>query len=506
MLTVVSDAAADPPSAPAPGPVPAPIVVPERATAEQIFAALIERVATLSESPGCYLYKDASGRVIYVGKAKNLRRRVASYFQRRENHPTRTLRLVQEVVDIEILPTDSEVEALLLENSLIKELQPRYNVRLKDDKSYPLLAITREEFPRVFVTREADLPETDYVGPFVSVVELNRAYHFLQRVFRFRVCDLDIHEGDPVRRSFSPCLNFHIKRCSAPCTLRVDAPRYQEDIANLRAFVGGKGKKPVMAALSARMVAAAKELRFEEAARLRDQLHSLERLKERGRLRDYDEPTAPTVDLHAGMERLRDALGLAAPPQVIEGFDIAHLQGQFVVAALVQFKSGVPNKDAYRRFRVRGAAGDNNPGNDDFAAMREVVGRRYRRLLDEGQRLPDLVLIDGGQGQVRMAMEALAAAGVTLPCVVGLAKREESLIRADLSELRLSRRDPGLKLLQYVRDEAHRFCRRYYHLLQHKALHEGREAAPTKRLRRGSHAVRNASTPPSDEPPAPASA
>jgi excinuclease ABC subunit C len=469
----------------------------------KIFEQLVERVSVMTESPGCYLFKDATGRVIYVGKAKHLRRRVASYFQRAQGHPMRTLRLVQEVVDLEVIPTDSEVEALLLENSLIKDLQPRYNVRLKDDKNYPLLAITREEFPRVFVTRERDLPETDYIGPFVSVIELNRAYHFLQRVFRFRVCDLDIHESDPIRRSFSPCLNYHIKRCSAPCTWRVDAERYSEDIRNLRAFVGGKGKQPVMAALSGRMVLAAKELRFEEAARLRDQLQALERLKQRGRLRDYDEPTAPTVDLHAGMESLRDKLGLAAPPQVIEGFDIAHLQGQFVVASLVQFKSGVPNKDAYRRFRVHGEDGSNNPGNDDFAAMREVVGRRYRRLVDERQGVPDLVLIDGGLGQVRMAAEALRELHVELPCLVGLAKREEWLIRPDGTEVILSRRDPGLKLLQYVRDEAHRFCRRYFHLLQRKALREGSEEKPTKRLRRRSHSVRNGSVAPPEPPPTP---
>jgi excinuclease ABC subunit C len=460
-------------------------VAPETADDNPIEQALVEKIAAIPEVPGCYLYKDAGGRVIYVGKAKSLRKRVASYFQRALGHPARTLRLVQEVVDIEVLPTDSEVEALLLENSLIKELQPRWNVKLKDDKSYPLLAITREEFPRVFITRERDLPDTDYVGPFVSMIELNRAYHFLQRVFRFRVCDLDIHEGDPVRRSFRPCLNFHIKRCSAPCTTRVSQADYAEDVRALRAFIGGRGKQPVIEGLTTRMKAAAGELRFEDAARLRDQLQAIDRLKRRGRLRDYDEATAPTVDLHSGMERLREALGLAGVPRVIEGFDIAHLQGSHVVASLVQFVSGCPHKDGYRRFRVRGPEGDNNPGNDDFAAMREVVGRRYRRLVDEGAALPDLVLIDGGLGQVRMAAEVCAELGITLPCLVGLAKREETLVRPDGSEVRLSRRDQGLKLLQYVRDEAHRFCRRYFHLLQRKALREGEIAGKPLRKRSG---------------------
>lgn len=432
--------------------------------------ALTAKVAALPDGPGCYLYKDAGNRVIYVGKAKNLRRRVSSYFQR-DGHPARTTRLVMEICDLEAVSTDSEVEALLLESSLIKELQPRFNVLLKDGKDYPLLAITHEEFPRVFTTRDRGLEGVDYIGPFISSRDLNRAYHFLMRVFRFRVCDLDIHEsasGDAVRRHFKPCLNWHIKRCSAPCTLRISRAAYTADIGALRAFLAGRGKGPVVADLKTRMQQASTELRYEDAARLRDQLMALDRLKERGRLRDYAEPAAPVLDIHSGLAALQRHLGLATPPTVIEGFDIAHLQGQHVVASLVRFVSGVPDKDGYRRFQVKG---DNGVvGNDDFAAMREVVGRRYRRLRDEGKAFPDVVLIDGGHGQVAKALEALAAEGVTVPAIVGLAKRDEILVLAAGGELRLSRRDPGLKLLQYVRDEAHRFCRRYFHLLQRDAL------------------------------------
>jgi excinuclease ABC subunit C len=431
-------------------------------------AALAATISDLPTGPGCYLFKDAAGHEIYVGKAKNLRRRVASYFQERDGHPARTLRLVQEAVDVAVIPTDSEVEALLLENVLIKDLQPRFNVKLKDDKSYPLLAITREEFPRVYCTRERQESGVDYLGPFGSAKELYRAYHFLMRVFRFRVCDLDLHEGDPKRRGFAPCLNYHIKRCSAPCTTRVTRAEYAEDIRALRAFLSGRAKGEVLSSLRARMKQAAGELRYEDAARCRDQIHALERLKERGRLKDYDEPDAPVIDLGSGLTGLQRHLGLPHPVKVIEGFDIAHLHGDFVVASLVQFVAGVPNKDGYRRFKVRGA--DGRARNDDFAAMREVVGRRYRRLRDEGAPLPDVVLIDGGHGQVGAALQALRAEQVDLPCLIGLAKREETIIRADGGELRLPRRDAGLKLLQYVRDEAHRFCRRYFHLLQRQAL------------------------------------
>ncbi len=438
-----------------------------------MVAGLAEKIAALPVGAGCYIYKDAAGLEIYVGKAKNLRRRVASYFQERDGHVPRTVRLVQEVADLQVIETDSEVEALLLENVLIKDLQPRFNVKLKDDKTYPLLAITREEFPRVYCTRERSAEGVDYLGPFGSAKELYRAYHFLMRVFRFRVCDLDLHEEDPRRRSFSPCLNYHIKRCSAPCTTKVTRGEYGEDIRALRAFLGGRAKGDIVSSLRSRMKLASGELRFEDAARCRDQIHALDRLKERGRLKDYDEPEAPVIDVGSGLLRLQQELGLAGPVKVIEGFDIAHLQGDFVVASLVQFVGGVPNKDGYRRFKVRGT--DGIARNDDFAAMQEIVGRRYRRLRDEGAPLPDVVLIDGGHGQVASAMQALSEAGVVVPCLIGLAKREETIIRADGGELRLSRRDPALKLLQYVRDEAHRFCRRYFHLLQRQALdHDGK--------------------------------
>lgn len=464
-------------SPPLPGPAADPPARGRRALADcAIPAALADKVRALPDGPGCYLFKDPTGRVIYVGKAKSLRKRVCQYFQSgRGGHTVFTSRIALEASDLESIDTDSEVEALLLENQLIKELQPRLNVRLKDDKNFPLVAITREEFPRVFVTRERDLAGVDYYGPFLSATDLYRAYNFLMRVFRFRVCDLDLHEADPKRPAFRPCLNWHIKRCSAPCTPRISAGEYGDDIRALRAFLTGRGKAGVIAELQRRMRAHAAALRFEDAAHCRDQLKALDRLKERGRLKDYDEAHAPAIDLAAGLTRLQEALGLATAPKVIEGFDLAHLQGRHVVAALVQFVGGVPNKDGYRRFKVRGELDDGDPGNDDFAGMREVVGRRYRRLRDEGAALPDLVLIDGGHGQLGMAVAACRELGVEPPCMIGLAKQEELVVRPDGSEVRLSKRDPGLRLLMYVRDEAHRFCRRYFHLLQRKALTAGEE-------------------------------
>ena len=248
---------------------------------------LLAKIPSVPDDPGCYLWKDAEGRVIYVGKAKHLRRRVASYVQRLDEHQPRTRRMLADAVDLEWLVAGSEIEALLTESMLIKELQPRYNVLLKDGKDYPLLAITREEFPRVFLTRDRNLAGADLLGPFPSAGDLQRATHFLQRAFRFRTCDLDLREDDPARRSFAPCLNWHIKRCSAPCTTRIGAAEYGEDIRALRAFVSGRGRGDLLDGLRARMRAAAGDLRFEDAARVRDQIQAIERLSERGRLADW---------------------------------------------------------------------------------------------------------------------------------------------------------------------------------------------------------------------------
>jgi excinuclease ABC subunit C len=439
-----------------------------------VAADLRDQIAALPVGPGCYIFSDAAGVDIYVGKAKNLKRRVASYFQRRSGQPPRTARLVDEISELRIMETGSEVEALLLENVLIKDLQPRFNVNLKDGKEYPLLAISREPFPRVFITRDRDEPGVDLIGPFGSKSELQRAYHFLMKVFQFRCCTLDIQPDDPRRAYFRPCLNYHIKRCSAPCTTHIDQPTYGADIKALRAFLGGRGRVEIRKGLEARMAAAAGELRYEDAARFRDQLRALAGLGERGRLKDYDAPAAPVLDGDRALSAIAAALDLPAPPRVIEGFDVAHLHGEDVVAALISFVDGVPNKDGYRRYKVKPAAGAAEAGNDDFAAMHQVVGRRYRRLRDEERRMPDLILIDGGAGQVAAAARALDELQLAVrPPLVGLAKKEELLVGEDGRVVRLGRRNPGLKLLMYLRDEAHRFSRSYHHLLRGKRMQRG---------------------------------
>lgn len=432
--------------------------------------SLLAAVKTFPEGPGCYIWKDASGEEIYVGKAKNIRKRVRSYFSRMQRHVPRIQQLLNEADHIDYIELGSEVEALLLENQLIKDLQPRYNVRLKDDKDYPLLVITREEFPRVFITRDRDLKKVDYYGPFASINELYRAYHFLMRVFQFRNCDLDIRSDDKRRASFRPCLNYHIKLCSAPCTTHINAADYAADMKALRSFLSGRATAQVRGLLKDKMGEAAAAMRYEDAARYRDQLKALERLRERGRLSDWSGSGMPEMDRGRALERLQQVLELEQPLRVIEGFDLAHLQGQYVVASMVQFIDGVPNRDGYRRYKIRSNVADDEAGNNDVAGMAEVVGRRYRRLRDEEQPLPDVVLIDGGHAQLHAAHAALADLGIQGPVMIGLAKKEERVVFVDGRELALGRRHPGLKLLMHVRDEAHRFCRRYYHLLQRKGL------------------------------------
>lgn len=432
-------------------------------------------LAEVPERPGCYLFKDAQGTEIYVGKAKILRRRVASYFHGRP-HNSRTQALIDEIHEIEILALDSEVEALLLENRLIKDLQPRYNVVLKDGKDFPLLAITKEDFPRVLITRDQTLANAELLGPFIDSQGLREAWNFLQKTFRFRVCSKEIVSGDPRLQRARPCLNWHLKLCSGPCAAKITKTEYAQDMRHLRDLVLGRDRKTVIADLTKHMQEASAALEFELAARHRDRIKALQGLDQRGRLSDFRVPPAPVLDQAKALETLQKLLLLSNLPRRIEGFDIAHLMGRNVVASMVQFVDGVPNKTAYRRYRIQ-AMIDNPHGGDDFTSMAEVVTRRLRRLHDEKHAAPDLLMIDGGLGQVHAVQAALKEAGLAAPNMVGLAKRDEQLVLSDGTVLSPTRRNPGLKLLMYVRDEAHRFSRRYYHLLERKGLYQTAESS-----------------------------
>ena len=424
-----------------------------------------EKVRSFPHAPGVYLMKDAAGRVIYVGKAKDLRNRAGSYFLKAAAEDPRTARLVQEIRDVDYLEAESEVDALLVEARLIKDIQPRFNQDLKDDKTFPYLEIyTREDFPRVAFTREPKDRGTRLYGPFASASGLRGAIQVLQKIFKFRTCSLDVQEDDERWRWFRPCLLASINQCSAPCNLRISKEEYRKDIRRLQKFLEGN-KRSLLAEMHREMEAAAAELRYEEAARLRDEIGLLETLDQRGELDTHVQPEVFHVDPKRGLAGLQKVLRLAEKPRTIEGVDIAHLAGSETVASLVQFIDGLPFKPGYKRYRIRSVEGV-----DDVASIREVVARRFKRLTDEGEVFPDLLLIDGGKGQLNAALAAFSSLEIDPPMVLSLAKREEEIFAMHLdAPLRLSRHSYALRLLQYVRDEAHRFAQHYHHILRRRS-------------------------------------
>jgi excinuclease ABC subunit C len=436
----------------------------DAAAAARDRSVAAERVRSFPQTPGVYLMKDAAGRVIYVGKAKNLRARAGSYFLKAAAEDRRTADLVREIRDIDYLEADSEVDALLLESRLVKDVQPRFNSDLKDDKTFPYLQITtHEDFPRVEFTRTPRQKGVKLYGPFTSAGSLRGAIVVLQRIFKFRTCTLDIHADDEQWRWFRPCLLASIDQCTAPCNLRISKEEYRKDINRLKTFLDG-GKKQLLAEMHKEMLEASKTLEFERAARLRDEIRLLETLDQRGDLEEHVQPEVFLVDPKKGLAGLEKVLGLAKPPRVIEGVDIAHLAGNETVASLVQFIDGLPFKPGYKRYRIKTV-----DGIDDFKSIHEVVSRRFARLTREGESPPDILLIDGGKGQLAAALDALDSLGVEAPCVISLAKREEEVFMPGRSEpLRLSRDSYSLRLLEYVRDEAHRFAQHYHHLLRGK--------------------------------------
>jgi excinuclease ABC subunit C len=462
---------------------------------------LLEKAKGLPKAPGVYLMKDDKGRVVYIGKSASLRDRVCSYFQPSTKLDFKKAPMLDYVVDFEVLQTESEVEALLAENRLIKDIQPRFNARLLDDKTYPYLMVTTdEEFPGVYVTR---IPRTEGVklyGPFTSVYQLKEAVTMLQKAFKFRTCHLEISESDESRRFFRPCLLYAINQCTAPCAAKIPRDAYNDDIRRLVRFLEGD-HKTVIAELEKEMLEASKEMRFERAAKLRDELKALRGLNNRARKgeQEYWQPESFVSNPREGVQALQEVLCLAEPPRILEGIDIAHLQGGEMVGSKVCFIDGVPFKDAYRRYKIK-----HGQGNNDYMSIQEVVSRRYREAGQNNELYPDVILIDGGLGQLHAAMDVFKTMDVKPPMVISIAKKEELVyVQAKSEPLKLKRNNPALKMLQYVRDEAHRFAQHYHHILRRKAQLEedvksGRRP-PRKRKKPGVQATHI--TPPNPEEP-----
>jgi excinuclease ABC subunit C len=525
---------------------------------------LQRKLDTLPDSPGVYLWKDVDGRVLYVGKAKRLRSRVRSYFSADHAESLKHQFLVRLIADLETIVVPSEAQSLLLENNLIKEYQPRFNIRLKDDKSYPSIAVTlAEPFPRVLVTRKRDITGARYFGPYTDVALLRRTVAIVRRLYTVRSCADDI----PRERRERPCLDYHIGRCKAPCVGWQEQAGYRAMIDEVLDFLEGR-TLDVRARVRAAMAAASEREDFERAAELRDAIRWLEQLESPagvevvgtgdadavGYARDGDDAVGAILRVREGrvvarehcfLENLNDAgddevleaflvrayvpspnrvrrlilpfppaeaeslqqllpdsewavpergtarrwldladqnarhlmeslkiealeteqraedpvyalgrdLGMNVVPRSLICIDISTSQGRDTVGSLVWFEAGRPKKSEYRKFKIKGVAQQ-----DDFAAIHEVVTRFLARRRDEQKPLPDLMVIDGGKGQLGAALGARDGLGLSQLPVISLAKREEEVfLPGKMESLRLSRRSPGLKLLQRARDEAHRF-------------------------------------------------
>jgi excinuclease ABC subunit C len=526
--------------------------------------ALQRKLDTLPDGPGVYIWRDAAGEVLYVGKAKRLRSRVRSYFATDFDSSPRNQVLQRLIADVETIVVPSEAQSLLLENNLIKEYRPRFNVRLKDDKSYPSIAVTlADPFPRVLVTRRRDIPGARYFGPYTDVAQLRRTLAIIRRLYTVRSCQDDL----PRERRERPCLDYYIGRCKAPCVGWQDLADYREMVNDVLQFLEGR-TQDVRIKVREAMQQASDQENYERARELRDALRWLERLEEPaavevmgtgdadvvGYARDGDDAVGVLLRVREGRvvgrehrflegleeeedaavlsaflvryyipiegrvkrlvipfppqdwEALREVLpatdwiipqrgtayrwkdladnnarhlleslriesfeteeraedpvyalgrdlGLSAVPRSLVCVDISHNQGKDTVGSLVWFEAGRPRKSEYRKFKIQGLGQQ-----DDFAAIQEVITRYLTRRVDEQLLMPDLIVIDGGKGQLNAAMEAAAKLGAGNIPIISLAKREEEVFLPGRSEsLRLSRRSPSLRLLQRARDEAHRF-------------------------------------------------
>ena len=539
---------------------------------------LLNKVATLPHHPGVYQFFDQKGKIIYVGKAKDLKKRVSSYFQK-EHSDGKTRTLVKQITDLQFTVVDTEIDALLLENNLIKSYRPRYNVLLKDDKTYPWIVIKNEAFPRVFPTRRKFNDGSIYYGPYPNVKGMHALLQLIRELFQIRTCALDLRAQKLEQTKYKVCLEYHIGKCAGPCQQLQTAAQYEETLKVIRLLLEGKNFSLIQT-LKKEMQQFATEHAFEEAQRCKELISALEQFRTKSMVvtdhsQDFDvcyiekneqlswvsflviregsivhtyatriddpldEPIevlyqniipqlrahfsskakevivgiSKSIDLydakivfpkigekkqllemaqnnvkHAQLQarkqamnavttvqnssmqavlELQSALGLSSPPLHIECFDNSNLQGTNAVSACVVFKEGVPSKADYRHFNVKTVEGP-----DDFKTMKEVVGRRYKRLKEEGQKLPDLVIIDGGKGQLGAALEAIEEIGLQNELkLVGLAKRLEEIYKPGFSKsLILSRRSLALKLVQQLRDEAHRFGLSHHRNKRSKAV------------------------------------
>ncbi|MBI4970905.1 MAG: excinuclease ABC subunit C [Candidatus Omnitrophica bacterium] len=413
-----------------------------------------QKVQSLPETPGVYLMKDEHGEIIYIGKAAALRKRVTSYFVH-DDHAPKISMLMKRVCDVDYIETPTEVEALLLEAQLINKHKPRYNTRQKDDKSYPLVKITREPFPKLVLTRQKTDTKARYYGPFTDSRMLHEALRLIHTIFPIRKCQT---------LPKTACLYYHIGQCIAPCIFLDKKEEYAKLINEVSDFLGG-GKKSLIDYLSEKMEEASRELRFEEAQIYKEQIQALAQLRKK---RFYQARPEKSVSLSATSE-LRRVLKLKKYPERVVCFDVSNIMGTEAVASKVSFYREMPDKFDYRHYKIKTVIGI-----DDYSMIQEAV-RRMIRGIKEGREeiVPDVIVIDGGKGHLRAAYEVMKQESFTEVGLISIAKRFEHLYTVESSEpLVLERDSPLLHLMQKVRDEAHRFAITYHRKLRDKKLYE----------------------------------
>ncbi len=422
---------------------------------QEVKTRLKGQIQELPDSTGVYLFKDAEDNAIYIGKAKSIINRIKSHFTITENNLNNKL-ILENTKKIDYILTDSEIEALLLEAELIKKYQPKYNTRIKDDKTFPYILITEEEFPRVIVQRIRDASKLKlyrrHFGPFTSVKAIKYTLNFLLKLFP--VCSCYKRRKKQTR----PCWQYDLHKCPAPCVKEVKHLEYMQNLENIELFLDGK-KNAIIEKFKHLMKETAENLDYETAADLRDHIWALEKTIINQRVISSDS------EISLGVVELKEVLALPKKPKRIEAFDISNLSGTDPTGSLVLFVNGQPMKDGYRRFKIKTIQGAN-----DVAMMGEVVERRYKRLIRDKVTLPDLIVVDGGKPQLNIAKKIITRFKLNIP-VIGLAKRLESVFKPDVPDpILISPDSPALFLLQRVRDEAHRFALKYHRLLRKKRI------------------------------------
>ncbi len=421
----------------------------------------------IPDKPGIYMLKNKGGQIIYIGKALSLKKRLSSYFKRPASPERKMNALTRQISDYDYLTTDSEEEALILEANLIKEHQPFFNIHLRDDKKYPFIKLSlKDAFPSLRVDRTLKKDGSRYYGPYTDVGSLRKTLKLIRELFLLRSCSRKISAQKSERR---PCLNFSLKKCSAPCCGKISKADYKESVRRACLLLEGRVSK-LTKKLSAEMDELSKMHRFEEAASIRDKLKLLQKVKEskraafyRGARQDFVTLSEMTLPRDTGLTRLKEILGQDSPARLIEGLDISHLGGREAVGSAITFADGKPEKSGYRIYKIKSAN-----KKDDCEMLKEVIRRRYRV---QSERQPDLILVDGGRGQLSSAEAALRELGIKNISVISLAKVQEHIfIPGKSAPLCLSRSSSALQLLQNVRDEAHRFASLSHRRLRAKTV------------------------------------